>query len=74
MEERKELEEFLKILRKIFLKQDPFVKEMLENVKTDEEFFHEFLNFLEKNYEKREIILLALKRIIFESAEKFMNA
>jgi hypothetical protein len=73
MEERKELEEFLKILRKIFLRQNPFVKEILENVKTDEEFFHEFLNFVEKNYEKREIILLALKRIVFESAEKIMN-
>ena len=73
MEERKELEEFLKILRKIFLRQDPFVKEILENVKTNEEFFHEFLNFVEKNYEKREIILLALKRIVFESAEKIMN-
>jgi len=73
MEERKELEEFLKILRKIFLRQNPFVKEILENVKTNEEFFHEFLNFVEKNYEKREIILLALKRIVFESAEKIMN-
>jgi hypothetical protein len=73
MEERKELEEFLKILRKIFLRQNPFVKEILENVKTDEEFFHEFLNFVEKNYEKREVILLALKRIVFESVEKIMN-
>jgi hypothetical protein len=70
MEEGEELEEFLKILRKIFLRQDQFVKEILENVKADEEFFHEFLDFLEKNYEKREIILLALKRIIFESVEK----
>jgi hypothetical protein len=68
-----ELEEFLKILRKIFLRQNPFVKEILENIKADDEFFDEFINFLEKNYERREIILLALKKIIFESVEKFRN-
>jgi len=68
-----ELEEFLKILRKIFLRQDPFVKEIVDNIKNDDEFFNEFVNFLEKNYERREIILSALKRIIFEAAEKFTN-
>jgi hypothetical protein len=68
-----ELEVFLKILRKVFLRQNLFVKEIVENIKTDDEFFNEFVNFLEKNYERREIILLALKRIIFESVEKFTN-
>jgi hypothetical protein len=67
------LEVFLKILRKVFLRQNLFVKEIVENIKTDDEFFNEFVNFLEKNYERREIILLALKRIIFESVEKFTN-
>jgi len=68
-----ELEVFLKILRKVFLRQNLFVKEIVENIKADKEFFDEFINFLEKNYERREIILLALKKIIFESVEKFTN-
>lgn len=55
------------------LKESELKKEILVNVKNDERFFAEFINFLERNKTKREIFLFALKRILIEESMKIFS-
>jgi hypothetical protein len=52
------------------LSQDFLAREIIESVKSDEKFFLEFMNFLERSFERRKIILCVLRKIIFEAVEK----
>jgi hypothetical protein len=69
----KRVEEILKTLKFLLSKEDPFVREILNYVKTDENFFQEFMNFLEKSANKRVLLLNAIKRILIEASEKIYS-
>ena len=73
-ERAKKIEEFYKALIQLMLaKEDPLVREIVHWIKTDEEFFQEFMNFLERNNEKRFALLMAVKRILIEASEKICS-
>jgi hypothetical protein len=51
-------------------KEDPLVREIVHWIKTDEEFFQEFIN----SVDRRNVLLSALKRILIESSEKIYSS
>lgn len=69
----KSMEEVYKAVVKLLNREDPFVGEMVSYIRSDEEFFQEFMNFLERNNEKRFALLTAVKRILIEASEKIYS-
>lgn len=70
-ERAKKIEEFYKALIQLMLaKEDPLVREIVHWIKTDEEFFQEFIN----SVDRRNVLLSALKRILIESSEKIYSS
>lgn len=62
-----ELEKLIELLQKI--KPNPFVKEILFNVKNDRSFFLEFVKFLERQG-KRNIILAIIRKNLLEGCKQ----
>ncbi|MEM5834608.1 MAG: hypothetical protein QXQ69_02035 [Candidatus Aenigmatarchaeota archaeon] len=46
----------------------PFIEELIFKIKSDEEFFREFISFL-KRFGKREILLRMVKKILLDSCK-----
>jgi hypothetical protein len=66
----RKIEEVYKALVQLILaKEDPFVREIVNWIKTDEEFFQEFINSLDK----RKVLLSAIRRILIETSEKIYS-
>ncbi len=70
-ERLKRIEEFYKALLQLILaKEDPFVREIVHLIKTDEQFFQEFINSLDK----RKVLLSGIRRILIETSEKIYSS
>lgn len=46
----------------------PFIEELIFKIKSDEEFFREFISFL-KRFGKREILLRIVRKILLDSCK-----
>lgn len=49
------------------------VEYIIENAKTDENFFEEFIGFLKRNYSRQEIIQIAIRNILLEECKKLFD-
>jgi hypothetical protein len=61
------------ILKALIYRTDPFVRFLLNNIKNDEKFFKEFINFLERSQNKHDLLLNMVKTNLIESCRKVFS-
>jgi len=49
------------------------VKDIVTNVKQDEDFYQVFLEFLDRDKSKRDILLAAFRRILIDESKKIYS-
>ncbi len=61
------------ILKALARRTDPLVRLLLRNIKNDEKFFKEFINFLERSQNKHDLLLSMVNANLIESCRKIFS-